>query len=369
MLTRLARLLQRHLTLPRGASAAISVFAIVATSTTLVSGCTADTSSQPMPAATSPATSGVRACAITDTGGIDDRTLNQSTWEGFQRAQSNFDAEVSYLISTTAADYAPNLQESIDSGCDLIISVGSMMAEATAQAARAHPDIDFVAIDATVLAPPANLRPVSFDVAPPSFLAGYLAAATSTTGVVATWGGIDLPPVRALMAGFRAGVAYFNQQHAAAVAVLGWDGTQGVFVGSFGDPVAGGVVSADMVREGADVIFPVAGASGLGAGDALRNAGRGALIWVDTDGYHTTEFGPLIVTSVLKNADKVAYDAIADVVSGTFTGGQATASLANAGVGLAPFHDFEDDVPPVVRADLATLTEDLIAGRVSAVGS
>ena len=111
------------------------------------------------------------------------------------------------------------------------------------------------------------------------------------------------------------------------------------------------------------MFFPVAGASGLGAGTAITNAGRGSLIWVDTDGYHTTDFAPLIMTSVLKNADLVAYDAIRHVASGTFIGGQATASLANGGVGLAPFHDFEDDIPASLQADLATLTDDLIAGR------
>lgn len=337
-----------------------SQWGVLVASALVLVGCTTGSGSNSGTVATPAA---VAACAITDTGGVDDRTINQSAWDGFLRAQTDLGVQVSYLVSTTAADYAPNLQQAIATGCDVIVTIGSMMADATAAAARANPDIDFVAIDATVPDAPANLRPVRFDVAPPSFLAGYLAAATSTTGVVATWGGIDLPPVRELMDGFRSGVTYYNQQHNADVVLLGWDGAQGVFVNSFGDPDAGALVSADLVRQGADVFFPVAGASGLGAGTAITNAGRGSLIWVDTDGYHTTDFAPLIMTSVLKNADLVAYDAIRHVASGTFIGGQATASLANGGVGLAPFHDFEDDIPASLQADLATLTDDLIAGR------
>ena len=141
-----------------------------------------------------------------------------------------------------------------------------------------------------------------------------------------------------------------------------------MFVDSFADPVAGEVVSASQISQGADVLFPVAGASGLGAGVAIQNSGRGALIWVDTDGYRTTDFGPVIMTSVLKNADRVAFTAIADVAAGTFSGGQVTATLANGGVGLAPFHDFDDDISAAVRAELTTLTDELNAGRVRVSG-
>jgi len=347
---------------------AVNTWALVTAIVTVavgVSGCAANTTSQ---TATAPDRAAVRACAITDTGNIDDRTINQSTWEGFQRAQTELGVDISYLISATQAEYVHNLAQSVASGCDVIITVGAMMAEATATTARAHPEVDFVAIDAQVSDPPNNLRPVSFDVGPPSFLAGYLAATTSTTGTVGTWGGIDLPPVRALMEGFRAGVAHYNAGHDASVQVLGWDGTQGVFVDSFADPVAGEVVAASQISQGADVLFPVAGASGLGAGVAIQNSGRGALIWVDTDGYRTTDFGPVIMTSVLKNADRVAFTAIADVAAGTFSGGQVTATLANGGVGLAPFHDFDDDISAAVRAELTTLTDELNAGRVRVSG-
>lgn len=330
-----------------------TVLASLAAGALLLSACTGDEEAA------------FKACQVTDTGDIDDKSFNETAWNGFLRAEEDFDLEVKYLLSETAADYEPNIQAFLDEGCDLIVTVGFLLGDATAAAVAANPEQAFGIIDVNYLDPSDNLLMIDFQTDQAAFLAGYVAASATESGKVGTWGGIALPSVTIFMDGFLAGVNYHNAQKGTSVEVLGWDGTDGQFINDFTSADLGNAVTASMLQEGADIILPVAGPAGLGTGTAIRDFGSGRMIWVDSDGYFSTpNFSDIILTSVLKRIDNATYDAAASVVDGSFTGGTYIGTLENGGVGIAPFHDFEDAVSDEVKSELEAITAAIIAGDI-----
>ena len=208
---------------------------------------------------------------------------------------------------------------------------------------------------------------MTFDVAQPSFLAGYLAAGMSETGTVCTFGGINIPPVVEFMIGYQNGVEYYNEQNGAEVQLLGWDNAanDGVFAGNFESTDDGRRLAEVFFDEGCDVIFPVAGPVGLGSAAAAQERGL-MMIGVDGDQYVIApEFGDIFVSSVLKNMDAAVFDTIAALVDGSLTlGDDYLGTLANGGVGLAPYHDFEDRVPAELTAQIEQVIQDIIDGTI-----
>jgi len=306
-----------------------------------------------------------KACQITDTGGIDDRSFNQTVWAGFQRAETEFGIEIKYLESTSESDYDPNIQSFIDEGCDVIVTVGFLLGDATEAFAIANPDQAFGIIDYAYDTSYENLLGMVFDTDQAGFLAGYVAAGMSETGIVGTWGGINIPPVSVFMDGYLAGVNHYNSVKGTSVQVLGWDGSDGVFINSFESQDLGNSATNDLLQNGADIILPVAGPAGLGAATAIQDFGSGRMIWVDTDGYLSTDFGSIILTSVEKKMDNATFDLIRSVLEGDFAGGLYVGTIANEGVGISPFHDFDAAVPAELKAELEALRAAIIAGEIS----
>jgi len=328
--------------------------ALVATGALILSACGGDDE-----------VAGAKACQITDTGGIDDRSFNQTVWDGFLRAEAELGVEVKYLESTSESDYDPNIQAFIDEGCDVIVTVGFLLGDATEAFAIANPDQAFGIIDYAYETSYDNLLGMVFDTDQAGFLAGYVAAGMTETGIVGTWGGINIPPVSIFMDGYLAGVNHHNAVKGTSVQVLGWDGSDGVFIGSFESQDLGNSATADMLQNGADIILPVAGPAGLGAATAIQDFGSGLMIWVDTDGYVSTDFGSIILTSVEKKMDNATFDLIRSVVEGDFSGGLYVGTIANEGVGISPFHDFDEAVPADLKAELEELRAAIIAGELS----
>ncbi len=303
-------------------------------------------------------------CLVTDTGGIDDRSFNQTAWAGLQRAEADFGIGTANLESNSESDYEPHINTFIEQGCGLIVTVGFLLEEATATAADANPEQNFAIIDA---APEADgtLLGMTFATDEAAFLAGYAAADTTETGIVGTWGGLPIPPVTIFMDGFLAGVQYYNQEKGTDVEVLGWDGEDGVFTNDFDAQDLGANVTSDLLQNGADIIMPVAGPAGLGTATAIDTFGSGMMIWVDTDGFESTSFGSIILTSVEKRMDNAVYDAVDAALEGTFEGGIYTGTLENDGVGISPFHDFEDEVSDGLQAELDEIRAGIIAGDIT----
>ncbi len=306
------------------------------------------------------------ACQITDTGGVDDRSFNQTVWEGFQRAEEELGIEIAVLESESEADFDPNIRAFIDRGCDLIVTVGFLLGDATEEAAVANPDQLFAIVDFAYEDTYDNLREILFETDEAGFLAGYVAAGTTETGVIGTYGGINIPTVSIFMDGYLAGAEYYNQEHGTDVVVEGWDGEDGLFTGDFESQDEGRRVTDSLLEQDADIIMPVAGPVGLGTATALEDFGEGLMIWVDTDGYVSVpQFSDLMLTSVEKRMDVATFAVIEEALEDRFEGGLFLGTLDNEGVDIAPFHDNEDVVPQEVKDALPELREGIIAGEIS----
>lgn len=334
-----------------------------------------DTQAAPTDAATSPtedagateteAGGDVLACQVTDTGGVDDRSFNQTAFAGLERAEEELGAEIAVLESTSPSDFEPNINAFIERGCDLIVTVGFLLGDATAAAAEANPDQEFAIVDFAFEEEIPNVRGLVFSTDQAAFLAGYLAAGMTESGKVGTFGGINIPPVTIFMDGFAEGIDHHNAEKGTEVELLGWDpeSQDGLFTGDFENQDNGRRTAETLINNGADIIMPVAGPVGLGSAAAAEAAGDVSLIWVDTDGCESAaEFCDLFLTSVMKNMDVAVFDSVQQVVDGTFDGGLFVGTLENDGVGIAPFHEFEDEVPDELKSEIEQLREAIVAG-------
>jgi basic membrane protein A len=338
-----------------------------ATSSTTTSA-PAATSSSSAPAASSSTASASTAgkflgCMVTDTGGINDKSFNQSAWAGMQAAASaGSGITVKYLPSTSESDYVPNINQFISQKCGIIVTVGFAMGAATQTAATKNPSQDFAIVDNAYPKVIKNIDSLVYNTVQDGFLGGYLAAGMSTTGKVATFGGAQYPTVTIYMDGFWDGVQYYNQQHKKSVQVLGWnEQTQkGEFTGDFTNQTKGQTVTQTFIQEGADIIFPVAGNVGLGAAKAVQQAdasgGKVNMLWVDTDGcVSAASYCKYFISSVTKGITASVKAAVLSAQAGSFKGGDYIGTLTNGGVVLSPFHDFASQVPASLQAELKTI--------------
>lgn len=309
---------------------------------------------------------------VTDLGGIDDKSFNATAYAGVEQAVADFGVEGKYLESQQQSDYAKNIQQFLDEDTNLIVTVGFLLGVDTATAAKANPDTKFAIVDysypdcfgdtavegqtcgsATELP---NVLGLTFQTDQAGFLAGYAAAAMTKTGKVATFGGLEIPPVTIFMTGFKAGVEYYNAQKGTTVEVLPF-----TYTGNFESTDDGRAFAESFVQEGADIIMPVAGPVGLGSAAYCKETGSCMIVGVDNDWtVSAAEYKDVILTSVLKNTNVAVYTAIQQVVDGSFKGGLYIGTLENGGVGIAAVTGASDEL----KAELEKLTADIISGAV-----
>ncbi len=309
---------------------------------------------------------------VTDQGGLDDKSFNASAWKGMEAARDDptTNVVIKNVPSTSEANYEPNLTLFVNQKCNFILAVGGLMGDATTKVAKANPNQQFAIVDANPKV--ANVYPMQFDTAQAAFVAGYLAAGSSTSGKVGTYGGLKIPPVTIFMDGFADGVAYYNQQKSKNVQVLGWDKAKqdGVFANSFTDSAKGKSLSDTLKAQGADVIMPVAGGTGLGT---LQDAAAGKFkaIWVDTDGCVSTSYCAGLVTSVQKNIADAVRDAVLRGAKGQSlaVADGTIGTLANNGVGVAPYHDFDSKIDAGLKADVEQVKTDIKSGKIKVTSS
>jgi basic membrane protein A len=352
---------------------ATKIAAVVGATALLVAGCGSKPSSNTNSASGSNTANAsgkqFTACMVLDIGGVDDRSFNQSSWAGFQAAQqSNPNIKISYVPSNSQNDYVPNLNAEVNKGCNSVVAVGGLMADAVKSVAAKNPKTQFAEVDAPSSG--SNVYGLQYNTAQGGFLGGYLAAAMSKTGKVATFGGLNIPPVTIYMDGFWQGVQYYNQKNHKNVQVLGWNQNNqkgGTFAQSFTDLNKGRSISQAFIQQGADVIFPVAGGTGLGAGAAAAaSGGNVSVIWVDVDGcVSAPQYCKYFLTSVTKGITNSVDKYTSSAATGKkANGGNYIGTLANGGTGLAPFHDFDSKVPANVKTELNTIKQDIISGKI-----
>lgn len=322
---------------------------------------------------TTTAASAFTACQVTDTGGIDDNSFNQTAWKGVQDAIADFGIEGRFLESQAETDYEANINSLLGGQCDVIITVGFLLGDATKTAAEANPEQRFSIVDFAYDPPLPNVLGQVYSTDEAAFMAGYLAAGMSNTGILGTFGGINIPPVTIFMDGFVYGVDHYNAQKGTDVTVLGWDtGTrEGLFTNNFDSLDDGRAYAQNLYDEGADIVLPVAGPVGLGSAALADEVGtdRLMIIGVDADLYLTDpEKGHVYLTSITKRMDATVRQVIEMAMNDAFEGGLIVGALENGGVDLAPFHDLDSAVPDALKAELASIRAAIIDGSITVGG-
>jgi basic membrane protein A and related proteins len=365
------------------AALAVSATLVIAACGSSTSSAPSGTSSSKSSSATSSAATSAKflGCMVTDTGGIDDRSFNASSWAGMQAAAAaNSNITVKYLQSTTQSDYIPNINTFLGEKCGIIVTVGFLMGPATEAAAKAHPSQKFAIVDCSYASgcltgtKEPNIDQLTYNTVQDGFLGGYLAAGMTKTGKVATFGGEDFGTVTIYMDGFWDGVQYYNSKHGTHVQVLGWnEQTQkGSFTGDFTNQTKGQTLTQTFISEGADIIFPVAGNVGLGAAKAVQDADAAAgsqkvnMFWVDTDGCTSAaQYCKYFITSVTKGIVPSVNTAVLSAASGTFKGGTYVGTLTNGGAVLSPYHDFASQVPATLQNELKQVQAGIENGSIA----
>ncbi|MFQ6548476.1 BMP family lipoprotein [Aestuariibius sp. 2305UL40-4] len=313
------------------------------------------------------------ACQVTDTGGIDDNSFNQTAWKGVQDAEAELGIEARFLESQAETDYEANIN-SLLGDCDLMVTVGFLLGDATQKAAQANPDQKFSIVDFSYDPAIPNVLGQVYATDEAAFLAGYLAAGMTETGILGTFGGINIPPVTIFMDGFHRGVTYHNAEKGTDVTVLGWDPDvgEGLFTNNFESLDDGRAFAQNLYDEGADIVLPVAGPVGLGSAALADELGTDQLkiIGVDADLFLTDpEKGHVYLTSITKRMDATVLEVIRRAQEGTFEGGVIVGQLENGGVDIAPFHDMDALVPQDLKDELAEIRQGIIDGTIPVDGS
>jgi basic membrane protein A len=295
---------------------------------------------------------------VTDVGEVDDKSFNQSAWEGVQQAGEELDAIVNYVETKDAKDYAANMQLFIDKGYDVIVTVGFALGTATAEAAAANPDVLFIGVDqgqwGEVLP---NLVGLIFHEDQSGFLAGALAAMMTKTGTIAAVLGTDLvPPVVAFKEGYEAGARYINPD----INIISTYHPGGLDV-AFTDPEWGATTAAQAIANGADVVFGAGGKTGNGALIEVASTPGLYCIGVDTDQWETVpEAHPCLISSAMKLITPAVFELIRMAKEGNFPSGNYYGAA-----GLAPFHDFDSVIPQDVKDRLIEIDAGLRNGTIS----
>jgi basic membrane protein A len=314
----------------------------------------------------------VAACFVTDDAGVDDRSFNASGWQGVQDAVASGAVEPDPILleSTSEADYQPHVETCLDQGAEHIVTSGFKLGPTTETFAAENPDVQFTIIDFPSNGP--NVAGTEFQTDEAAFAAGYLAAGMTQTGVVATYGGANIPTVAIFMDGFARGVAHYNEAKGTDVQVLGWnvEAQDGTFTGVFdpADPIVRATCESQL-DENADIILPVGGAINLPCGTAIQDRGiDGALIGVDADAFEAmpAEFQDLWMVTILKGLASGVTTSIEGHASGSPLGGSSyVGNLENDGVGLSDYHSWADRVPEELDAEVQQVLADIESGTIT----
>lgn len=326
---------------------------------------------------TEAAVSDFQPCIVSDAGGFDDKSFNQLSFEGAKQAAAEFDVELKPVESNSENDYAPNLESLVAEGCDAIVTVGFALAAATKESAKANPDIEYVLIDDAAdggddgqtfdgKADEDNIKPLLYNTAEAAFLAGYLAADYSETGKIGTYGGMPFPTVTIFMDGFKQGAEYYAKEKGKDIKVVGWDGKNGSFTGGFEANEAATSTAKRILDQDVDVLLPVGGPIYQGALTAIEDSGKDvALVGVDADLFETDpNTQDVVLTSILKGMKVSTYEALIAAGKDEFDFEAYIGTLENDGVGIAPFHNFEDKVSDSVQSELDEVRAGIIDGSI-----
>lgn len=310
-----------------------------------------------------------RVCMVLNIGTVNDGTFNQVAYEGLLDIRRDYDlseADTIFLESQGPEDWGPNIQQCIDEGYDVVVTVGFQLAEQTTQFALDHPDVYFIGIDHFVADGPENYVGIQFRDDEAGFLMGYLAGLVTESNVVAGIYGPEIPVIMRFRNGFENGAALASQETGTPLTVLG------EYLAGFDNPEAGAEAAEDFIEQGADVIFGAAGLTGSGGIQYAAQQGV-YVIGVDQNEYFTTfeggeaEGSEFIISSALKRVNVGVYDMVSTLLDGNFAafpgGSNYILSLENGGISFA--NPQEADVPDEVFDRVVEIGGELAFGDLS----
>ena len=313
---------------------------------------------------------------VTDAGTIDDKSFNQGTWEGIQKAAKDFGIKTKYLkpTGTTEADYVKEIGNLNDAGFSMIITPGFKFEPAIFVSQDKYPKTKFVLIDGSPNNGAfdstrkekvgANTVSIFFAEQEAGFLAGVAASLQLESGEFGFIGGMEIPPVQKFNWGFQQGVAYANKSLGTKINLKA---DNVIYQGTFNDVAAGQQLAAQMFDRGVKVIFTAAGGVGVGAiNEAKTRAAKGVwIVGVDGDQYAQGIYSgnkSIILTSAMKRVDSAAYDMIKAEKDGKFPGGQTLIFDAKKdGVGIPAVNP---NLKPEVAKKVADVLALLKAGKI-----
>lgn len=295
---------------------------------------------------------------VTDTGGVNDQSFNQSSWEGLQQLSKDVkdkNVKVSYLESKQESDYATNLDKAADSGCKLIWGVGYAMADALTNAAKKNPDVNYAIIDNSYGKDTlSNVTGVMFKAEESSFMVGYIAGKTTKTGKVGFVGGQTSAVIDEFEYGYKAGAQYAAKELGKTIEV------QSQYAQSYNDAAKGKAIANSMFSKGCDIVFHAAGGTGVGVIEAAKEANKFA-IGVDRDQAYLAPKN--VLTSALKNVNVAVEKLSKDAMSGKKIGGQTfTYGLKEGAVGIP---EKNDNLDKKVYDDTMKIQDEIKAGKIT----
>jgi basic membrane protein A len=320
---------------------------------------------------------------VTDTAGIADRSFNQTQWEGVKRAGEELGVHVQYAASTEASQYGPNLTTFANEGYDLIVASGFFLSNDLSLIAPQYPDINFVIGDDTYPDPDnvaegnpgydaciENTMGMVYKTDQAAYLAGYLAAGMTETGIIGFFGGAKIPTVVIFGVGIQKGIEAYNEAHDAEIELIGWDSAtgEGSFTLNFTDMTVAQQAATSLFDEGADIVIGVGGLIGSTVFPIARERG-GYGLWVDVDGLlQFPEYSDVILTSIMKNMAQAEFDVVKAALEGNFEGcTQYVGEFANNGVQLGPISP-DIVVPEDLMAEIEALQAQIASGEITDCG-
>ena len=321
----------------------------------VVGGCGTNSSTRSNDATSSEDTAankGIKIGMVTDTGGVNDKSFNQSVWETLLKVKQETGVSVKYLQSKNDQDYAPNLNQFIKGQYDLIWAVGAPLKDATEKAAAQNPERHIAIVDEVVNAP--NVKSITFAEEEGSYLVGIVAGLMTKTNKIGFVGGMELPLIKKFQLGFAAGVAAVNPK--AKVSVN--------YTGDFSRPDLGKAAAATIYNDGADIIYHASGATGTGVfNEAMSRKKQGNNVWViGVDQDQSKLFGhDITLTSMIKRVDRAVDKVCKEVIKNDFKGGEERFTLKDDGVGLP---DTNKNVPKDVLEKVELYKQKIINGEI-----
>ena len=312
-----------------------------------------------------------KVCAVLDTGGENDKSFNENTLRGARDAAREHGLPFAHIVATTSEDYVPFINRFVEEECGLIITVGFFMAEATANAAMENPDIQFAIVDNAYFpgfgcadnvescysdeGGLSNVTSLTFAEDEVGYLAGTLAGCMTESGIIGSVAGMQIDTVERFVKGYQNGAHAYDPDVE----------TLNVYIPDFNDPYTGKQEGDRQIRAGADIIFAAGGNTGNGGLVAAHDVGK-MTIGVDVDQYFTLpEVAPSLLTSAAKNMDVAAANAVEEYASGQLTGGIKTADISSGGVGLAPYHDWDDRIPTECKSAVSEAESAIADGLIN----